>query len=78
MPRANIAPLAGRASLRLAGERIATPACALVRNDRPEGAAYFLGGARVPGSGRRGYDPALRYRLWQCLRPNAHAPVMHP
>ena len=47
---AGIAPLVGRASLRLAGGRIATPACALVRNDRLGDAVRLEEGAEVPGN----------------------------
>ena len=40
--------------------RIATPACALVRNDRLGGAVGLIGSARVPAGAREGHDPPLR------------------
>ena len=54
-------PWRGAAASRLAGERIATPACALVRNDRLGGAAPFDGVRRFrkPGGG---LSPAGRPR----------------
>ena len=50
-------PWRGAQALRLAGERIATPACALVRNDRLGRAVGLEAGAEVPASQRRGQDP---------------------
>ena len=50
-------PSRGAQALRLAEERIATPACALVRNDRFGGAVGLEAGAEVPASQRRGQDP---------------------
>ena len=52
-------PWRGAQALRLAGERIATPACALVRNDRFGGAVGLNGSAEVPAGAREGHDPPL-------------------
>ena len=59
-PGPALRPWRGAQALRLAGERIATPACALVRNDRLGGAVGLEAGAEVPASQRRGKTPALR------------------
>ena len=53
-------PWRGAAASRLAGERIATPACALVRNDRLGGAAGLDGVRSVPKACGGGKTPALR------------------
>ena len=54
------APAGARKPCGLQGERIATPACALVRNDRLGGAVGLIESARVPAGAREGHDPPLR------------------
>ena len=58
-------PWRGAQALRLAGERIATPACALVRNDRLGGAVGLIESARVPAGAREGHDPPGQLQI--CL-----------
>ena len=55
------APGGARKPYGLQGKRIATPACALVRNDRLGGVVGLEAGAEVPVSERRGQTAALRY-----------------
>ena len=62
-------PWRGAQASRLAGERIATPACALVRNDRLGGAVGLDGGRGFRWvSERRGQDPRPTVRLRRCIR----------
>ena len=72
------APCRGAQALRLAGERIATPACALVRNDRL-GSAVGLDGVR--GSGERAAGarpPPYDTGSGDASGPTHPAPAMHP
>ena len=59
-------PWRGAQALRLAGERIATPACALVRNDRLGGAVGLIESARIPAGAREGHDPPLQTHHQAC------------
>ena len=76
--RANIAPLPGRASLRLAGERIATPACALVRNDRLGGAVGLEAAGRFREADGGGEPPPYGTGFGDASGPTHPAPIMHP
>ena len=74
LPRPVLRPWRGAQALRLAGERIATPACALVRNDRLGSAEGLEAGAEVPASQRRGQDPRPTVQASQCTHTNAPGP----
>ena len=73
-----MAPLAGRASLRLTGERIATPACALVRNDRLGSAVGLEAAGRFREADGGGEPPPYGTGFGDASGPTHPAPIMHP
>ena len=71
-------PWRGAQALRLAGERIATPACALVRNDRLESAVRLDGVRSFPKAGGGGEPPPYGTGFGDASGPTHPAPIMHP
>ena len=65
-PGQHCAPAGARKPRGLQGERIATPACALVRNDRLGSAVGLIESARVPAGAREGHDPPLQTHHQSC------------
>ena len=71
-------PWRGAQALRLAGDRIATPACALVRNDRLGSAVGLEAAGRFREADGGGEPPPYGTGFGDASGPTHPAPIMHP